>query len=198
MAYGTAQNAAQYIAAAFVGRKHAVGNHKGNAADMVGNNLQGYVGLFILAVFYAGNLSGVFNNREDKVGFKVGRLALQYGSKAFKACAGINVFIGKRGVSTVFMLVILGKYQVPDFKETIAVAAGFAVRPAAAAFFAHINVQLAVRSARAAAGFPEVFFKAYNAFIRHAYNIVPDFVCFVVSRMDGYPQFIGRQLQFFG
>ena len=140
----------------------------------------------------------MFDNRENQIGFKVGRFALQNGSKTFQTCAGINVFIGQRSVSAVVMLVILGKYQVPDFKESVAVAARFAVRFAAAAFFTHVDVDFAVRSARAAAGFPEVFFKAHNAFIGHAHNIMPDFISFVVVRVNGYPKFIGRQFQLFG
>ena len=64
MAYSAAQNAAQHIAATLVGGQNAVANHKGHAAGMVGNNLQGYIRILVLAIFYAGNLAGIFNNGE--------------------------------------------------------------------------------------------------------------------------------------
>ena len=72
----TAQDAAQYIATAFVGRQNAVANHKGHAAYMVSDNLQRNVGSLILSIFNISNFSCIFNNRENQVSFKVGRLAL--------------------------------------------------------------------------------------------------------------------------
>ena len=64
MAYSATQNAAQHIAAAFVRRQNAVADHKGHAASMVGDNLQGYVSILVLAVFHAGDLASIFNNGE--------------------------------------------------------------------------------------------------------------------------------------
>ena len=64
VAYSTAQNATQYIAATFVGGQNAIANHKGHAPSMVGNNLQGYIGILVLAIFHTGNLAGIFNNGE--------------------------------------------------------------------------------------------------------------------------------------
>ena len=72
----TAQDTAQYIATAFVGRKNTITNHKGHAAYMVSDNLQGNVGSLVLAIFNISNLSCIFNNRENQISFKVGRLAL--------------------------------------------------------------------------------------------------------------------------
>ena len=64
MTYSATQNAAQYIATTFVGGQDAIANHKGHAASVVGNNLQGYIGILVLAIFHTGNLAGIFNNGE--------------------------------------------------------------------------------------------------------------------------------------
>ena len=62
--HSAAQNAAQYITTTFVGGQNAIANHKGHAASMVSNNLQGYIGILVLAIFHTGNLAGIFNNGE--------------------------------------------------------------------------------------------------------------------------------------
>ena len=54
MSGSAAQQAAQHIASALVGRHDAVGNHKGAGLDMVCDNTQGNVGLMLLLVFLAG------------------------------------------------------------------------------------------------------------------------------------------------
>ena len=53
-----------------------------------------------------------------------------------------------------------------------------------------------VRAAGTAADFPPVILQAHNAFIRNA-HLTPQSIGFVILGMDGNPQLISGQLQFF-
>ena len=189
----TAQDAAQYIATTFVGGQNAVANHKGHAACVVSDNFKGYFRFFVSTVFDTSDFCSVFDNREHQVGFKVGRFVLEYGSKTFQTSTGIDVFVFERSVSAVFVLVVLGKYQVPKFEETVTVAAYCAIRFAAAAFFTKVNVDFGARTAGAGTDFPEVFFHADDAGRVNANIFSPDFESFVVFSVDGDPEFIYGQ-----
>ena len=189
----TAQDAAQYIATAFVGRQNTITDHKGHAAYMVSDNLQGNVGSLVLAIFNISNLSCIFNNRENQVSFKVGRLALNNTCQTLQAGAGINVLVFQRRIGAIRHLVELGEYQVPDFQEAVAVTAGAAGRFAAAALRTEVDVDFGVRAARTAANLPPVISQAYNAVFRNTYNIVPDIKSFIILSVDGDVQLISRQ-----
>ena len=56
MTNGAAQQAAQNVAAALVGRDNAVADHHNGGADVIGDNAQGNIGLVALAVVLAGDL----------------------------------------------------------------------------------------------------------------------------------------------
>ena len=193
---GTAQDAAQDIAAALIGRQDAVADHEDQAARMVRNDLQGDILLRVAVVFHAGNFRGVFHDGEHEVRLEVGRFALQYRSQAFQARAGIDVLMHQRRVRAVFVLVVLREDQVPQFQVPAAVAAGAAGRFAAAAFLAQVDVDFGARAAGAAADLPEVVLQAYDMVIGHPDDIMPDLVGLVVLRVDRDIQFVRRQFQF--
>ena len=129
-----AQDATQNVTPPQIGRQDAVADHKGQAAGMVRNYLQRHIGLRGCVVGYTAYFGSVLDNRENQVCFKVGRFALQNRSNPFQPGACINVLMFQRRVSAVFVLVKLGKYQVPQFQETPAVTVRSAVRFAAAPF----------------------------------------------------------------
>ncbi len=198
VADGPAQYPAQDVAPAFVGRQDAVADHEGDRTGVVRNDLQGNVVFGIRIVFLAGNLAGVFDDREDQVGFKVGGLFLQYRSHPFQTQAGIDVLMLQRRIAAVRLFVVLGKYQVPQFQEPAAVAARATFRTAAAPVFAQIDMDFGVRAARAATGdFPPVVFQFYDPFGRYAAHIMPQVISFLVLGIYRDPQFVGWQFQYF-
>ena len=103
----------------------------------------------------------------------------------------------ERIVFAVFRAVKLREYEVPDFEETVAVAAYAAGRRTAAAFFAEVDEDFRVRTARTAADFPEIIFQFYDVVRIDIRFSRPDFICFIIVRINGRPEFIFRQFHFF-
>ena len=184
VANSTAQDAAKYIAAAFIGRQDAISDHVCDSAGMVGNDLQRHVAIGSLAIFHTGQGRSFFDNREEKVGFKVVLFLLHDSGETFEASAGIDVFLRQRNAAAVFLLVELGKYQVPDFQETIAVAAHLVFR-IGAEFFALVVENFGVRAAGAFADFPEIIFQRIDMTFRNAYQVVPVAIGFFIIRVNG-------------
>lgn len=194
---GAAQDTAQDIAAAFVGRKDPVANHEDQAAGMVRNDLQRYILLAVAVIDDTGLPGSVFHDGEHKVRFKIGRFALQDRRQAFQAGARVDIFMLQGRVRAVFVLVVLRKNEVPQLEKPAAVAVRAAVRLAAAPFLAQVDVDFRARAAGTAADFPEVVFQADNVTVLHADDIVPNLVRFVVLGMDRDIEFVCRQFQFF-
>ncbi|MNJ43684.1 hypothetical protein D3C77_387010 [compost metagenome] len=88
-----AQQTADNISTAFIGRQHAVSNSKGNRTDMVGNNLHGYIAIFVCPIWNAGDLSRVIHDWHKQIRVKIGIHVLQNGSKPLQSCSGINIFV---------------------------------------------------------------------------------------------------------
>ena len=87
----------------------------------------------------------------------------------------------------------LSEYVVPDLHKTVAVAAGLAVRLAAAVFFAAVVVDFRAGTAGAGAMLPEVVFlaKAVDPVGGNTDLLVPDLVGFVILQIDGRIQSLG-------
>ena len=194
---GTAQDTAQDITTAFIGRQDAIGNHKSNSADMVGNDLHGHL-LARIIVIAAGNSDNFFDDWEDEVRFKVRFFLLDDRSQSFQTAARIDVLLGQRFVLAVFSAVVLGEDEVPDFQVAVAVAADGTRRFAAASFRAEVIEDFTVRTARAFADFPEVIVEFENPFVSQANHIMPVVIGFFVIGIDGDIQFIRIQFQDFG
>ena len=105
---------------------------------------------------------------------------------SFKSHSGIDVRVRKRMIFAVFILVKLRENKVPNFKESVAVAARFTIRTTAAEFFAFVVVDFGIRTRRTDFEFPEVVFfsKFYNSFSGNSDFVVPNSVCFVVLFID--------------
>ncbi|MNW53935.1 hypothetical protein D3C74_315160 [compost metagenome] len=84
---------------------------------MVSDYLESYIVFFFFTVFHSGKLSRLGNNRLEQIGVEVGIYILQDGSKTFEPCACIDIFIRKRSVAAVLIMVELREYKVPHFKE---------------------------------------------------------------------------------
>ena len=187
---GAAQQAAQNVAAALVGRDNAVADHHNGGADVIGDNAQGNIGLVALAVVLAGDLGDLVRDVAHGINVKQGADALNHAGQTLEAHAGIDVLLLQLGVVAVAVVVELGEYVVPDLHVAVAVAADGAARLAAAELGAAVVVDLRARTARTGAMLPEIVFlaEAEDALGRDADLLVPDFERLVVVNVDGRVQ----------
>ena len=178
----TAQKPAKHIAAPFIGGHYAVADHHGGAADMVGDHAQRNVDLFVFVIFHPGNAHDVFHDILHGIDFKQVVDVLRDARKTFKAHAGVDIGVGKTGVVVVPVVFKLGEHQVPKFDIAVAVAADFAVRLAAAVFFAAVIINFRAGTARTRAVLPEVvlFAEADHMVGVHADGFGPNVIRFVI------------------
>ena len=99
MAGGTAQQAAQHIAAALVLRDDAVADHKDGGADVVGDHTQGNIRFLILLVGDAGDLADLLHDVLDGVDLEEVVDTLHDAGQALQAHAGIDVLVLQAGCS---------------------------------------------------------------------------------------------------
>ena len=199
MARGSSQQAAQHVAAALVAGQHAIADHEGGGADMVGDDAQGHVFLAALAVARAGNLGDLVRDVHHRVDIKEGVNVLAHNGKTLKAHAGIDVLLLELGVVVVAVVVELGEDDVPDLHIAVAVAADGAAGLAAAVLFAAVIVNFRAGTAGAGAVLPEVVFLAEleDAVLGNADLLVPDAERLViggrrfVAGEDGWIQTVG-------
>ena len=145
---GTAEQTAQHVATTCVGRHNAVADHESGAADMVGDNTERNVNLFIFVVSYACDAANVLHDVLYGINLEQVVYALHHTSQTFQTHTGINVLVFHFGVVTVAVAVKLAEYQVPNLYIAVAVAANVAVRLAAALFRSTVKVDLRTRAAR--------------------------------------------------
>ena len=93
MARGSSQQAAQHVAAALVAGQHAIADHEGGRADMVGDDAQGNVFLAALAVARAGDLGDLVGDVHHGINVEEGVNVLAHNGKTLKAHAGIDVLL---------------------------------------------------------------------------------------------------------
>ena len=116
VARGAAQQAAQDVAAAFVGRHDAVGDGEGERAQVVGDHAHGNRG-FVLEVRLAGELGDGVDEGHEDIGVVIGGFALDDGADALEAHAGVHA-LGRQFVEgAVGLAVVLHEDVVPDFDD---------------------------------------------------------------------------------
>ena len=200
--HGTAQNATQHIAAAFVAWQHAVSDQEGAGARVVCNDAESKTAL-VLVVFLAGKLFHILKQRHKEVRVEVRVHTLHDRGDTLKPHAGINVWLWQRREVAFLVAVVLHEHEVPDLQPAVAVANAerTAVFTVAGVFFAAVVVHLAARAAWAdIAHLPEVVLlaQAQDAVFIVARHLVPDLVGFVVVLVDRDPELFLRQLQLIG
>ena len=163
VADGAPQHHAQHIALPLVGRQHAIPHEKHARADVVGDDAVGHKVGLALGVGLPGEDLCFFDDGPEKVGVVVVGHALQQGNHALEAHARIDVFGRKRLQLSIAQAVVLDEHQVPDFRETgaVAVDAADVTRHIllVAGGGAAVVVDLAAGAARAGVGHrPEVVF----------------------------------------
>ena len=195
MTNSTAENTAQYIASALIGRKNAIHNHNSHGTGMVRNNLQGNISLLAGTISHTRNLGSVLNNREQQISLKVVPYSLNHRSNTLQSHTSINILVLQIVVLAIFSSIILGKYIVPDFQIAVAVTAYTAGRAAAASFLTQINENLSIRTAWTRADFPEVIIQLYQMIWIKARLCLPESLCLSILWINRSPQLILWQFQ---
>ena len=156
-----------------------------------------------LSELFSRSLTPVSRAAAEQVDFVVGMHALQHGSNAFQAHAGIDT--GTRQARHVAggIALELHEHQVPDFDVAVAVFFGRS-RGAAPDVGTVVEEDFRARAAGTGVGhLPEVVRGVAGALVvadaddaldRNADFLGPDVVGFVVFLVDGDPQLFGRQL----
>ncbi len=200
---GAADDATQHIAAALVGRQHAVGDQKAARTDMVGHHFER--GLAFVAA--ADGLGGGGEQAFEQIDLVVGIDVLQHRAHAFKAHAGVDRRGRQRMQDAVGGAVELHEDVVPDLDVTVAIFFRRA-RWAAPDVGAVVKEYLGARATRAGITHgPEIVGSVRGAFVvanthhalgRYADFLGPDVVGFVIRGIDRDPEFVLGQLEHAG
>ena len=193
VAQGPADDPAQHIAAALVGRQDAIDDQEAAGADVVGDDPQ----RLVVQIRRGGQARSGGDQVLERVDLVVAVLALQDRGQPFQAHAGIHARRGQRCQSAVGLAVELHEHQVPDLDETVAVLVGRS-RRTTEVLLAVIVENLGTRPAGAGVGhLPEVVrgerralvvADADDALHRHADLVAPDGVGLVIGLVDGHHQ----------
>ena len=200
--HGTTEQAAKDVLATLVTGKDAVRDHKVDGTGMVGDDAQRAAGTGVIVgvIGLAADLLAQLDEMLHQIAVVIGGLVLHDSGHALQAHARIEVAVRQLRHGAVLLAVVLGKHEVPELKEAVAVAAGLAVGAAAADLLAHVKVDLGARTAGAGgAGGPEVVVlaQAGDVVLGNAQR-TPHVVGLVVLGKDGKVQAIERQLELLG
>ena len=184
MTGSAAQQAAQHVAAAFVGRQDAVANHEGSRTDVVGNNTQGDITLIALAIFGTGQLRHLVGDVHDSVNLEQAVDALHDTGQTFQTHTGINVLLAQLGIIAVTIVIKLGENVIPDLHVTVAVTANGTTGLAAAILGTTVIVDLGAGATGTGAMLPEVISlaKTENMIGGNTNLLVPDLIGFIIGR----------------
>ncbi len=187
VAHRATDNAAQHVAAPFVGRQHAVDDQEGAGADMVGDDAQRRR----LDIAVAGQLGRGLQQVLEQIDFVVGVHALHHRRHALQAHAGIDRRLGQWRHLAGGVAVELHENEVPHFDIAIAVLFR-AARRATPDFGAVIVEDFRAGSAGAGiAHLPEVVFVQTRQARRIDTDVFdPDPGRFIVADMDGDPELV--------
>ncbi|MNK89837.1 hypothetical protein D3C87_1098610 [compost metagenome] len=197
---GATDDPAQHVAAAFVGRQHAVGDQEAARTDVVGHDFQGS----LVVVGATDGLGRSAQQALEQVDFIVRVNVLQHGTDPLQAHAGIHRRRWQRMQHAIGGAVELHEHVVPDLDVTVAVFFRRA-RWAAPDVVAVIVENLGAWAARAGiAHGPEVVggvrralvvADAHHALGRNPDFLGPDVVRLVIAGVDGDPELFLRQVQ---
>ena len=202
MEHGAAEQTAKDVLAALVTGKDAVRDHKVDGTGVVGDDAQRTAGTGVIVgvVGLAADLLAQLDEVLHQIAVVVGGLVLHDSGHALQAHARIEVAVRQLRHGAVLLAVVLGKHEVPELKEAVAVAAGLAVGAAATDLLAHVKVDLGARTAGAGgASSPEVVVLAQtrDVILGNAQG-APHVMGLVVLGKDGEVQAVERQLELLG
>ena len=202
MEHGATEQAAQDVLATLVTGQDAVRDHEVDGTGVVGDNAQRAAGTGVIVgdIGLAADLLAQLDEVLHQIAVVVGSLVLHDGRHALQAHARIEVAVRQFRHGAVLLAIVLGKHEVPELQEAVAVATGLAVGLAAADLLAHIKVNLGARTAGAGgASGPEVVVLAQtgDVVLGNAQG-APHVVGLVVLGKDGEVQAVERQLELLG
>ena len=202
MEHGTAEQTAKDVLATLVAGKDAVRDHKVDSTGVVGDDAQGAAGAGVIVgvIGLTADLLTELDEVLHQIAVVVSSLVLHDSGHALQAHARIEVAVRQLRHGAVLLAVVLGKHEVPELKEAVAVAARLAVGAAATNLLAHVKVDLGARTAGAGgASGPEVVIltQAGDVVLGNAQR-TPHVVGLVVLGKDGEVQAIERQLELLG
>ena len=200
--HGAAEQAAKDVLAALVTGEDAVRDHEVDGTGVIGDDTQRAAGTGVIVgvIGLAADLLAQLDEVLHQIAVVVGGLVLHDSGHALQAHARIEVAVRQLRHGAVLLAVVLGKDEVPELQEAVAVAAGLAVGAAAADLLAHVKVDLGARTAGAGgAGGPEVVVLAQtrDVILGNAQR-APHVVGLVVLGKDGEVQAVERQLELLG
>ena len=203
VAQGTADDPAQHIPAAVIGRNHAVDDQERAGADVVGNHLERWLRQVLDAALFSINFA---RRRLDQILEQVNLVIrmhmLQHCRNPLQAHAGIDTGLGQARHVAVGLTVELHEHQVPDLDVAVTVGIGRTGR-AAGNVRAMVVEDFRARAAGAGIGhLPEivggvlgtlVVTDAHDALFGHADFVGPDVVGLVVIDVDRNPELVFGQ-----
>mmetsp|Transcript_28948 Transcript_28948/g.69138 ORF Transcript_28948/g.69138 Transcript_28948/m.69138 type:complete len:579 (+) Transcript_28948:995-2731(+) len=182
------EKAPDHVAAADVGRKHAVGDEVHSGAAVVADDLEGgLLGLGGFAVVDAGEPRGLRHDGEYEVRLVVVRGSLEDLRHALEAHARVDVLVGERRRRSVLRPVELHENHVVELDEPRVVLEVGAVL---AALGVQVVVELGARPARPRRpARPEVVLRPHapDPRLGHADLVPPDGIGLVVLLEDAHP-----------
>ena len=172
----TADDAAQHIAASFVGWNHTIGDQKRARTDVIGNYTQGRIRFIGAARCFHCRA----NQGNKQVNFVVGMHTLQNRRQTFQAHAGIHAWRRQFGHAAIGVHFKLHEDVVPNLDETVAVFFCRTGRPTPNVFTMVVK-NFRARPARPCIGHhPEVIGLVFAAFVvanaNHALRWQTDFL----------------------
>ena len=200
--HGTAEQAAKDVLATLVTGENAVRDHKVDGTRVIRDDAQGAAGTGVIVgvIGLAADLLAQLDEVLHQIAVVISGLVLHDGGHALQTHARIEVAVRQLRHGAVLLAVVLGKHEVPELKEAVAVAAGLAVGAAAADLLAHVKVDLGARTAGAGgASGPEVVVLAQtrDVILGNAQG-APHVMGLVVLGKDGEVQAVERQLELLG
>ena len=196
MAHGAAHDAAQDIAAAFIGRQHAVRNQEGGGPQVIGDDAVAESGL-------AGGLhaAGGFRRRDqvtEQVHIVIVGDALQNGGDALQPHAGVNRRLGQVEAGLFVHLLELHEDEIPEFQITVAVFVGRTWRAAGHGWALVKEDFRAIAAGAGRAHGPQIVGVADDAVIAEAGDLLPQSAGLFVGRVDRDQQLVLGQADHLG
>ncbi|MBA7467068.1 hypothetical protein ES707_02264 [subsurface metagenome] len=165
---------------------------------MLGDDPHTVIVIIIKTIFLPRQLRYKLYQWSKEVGLIDRGLALYHSGRSLQAHTGINTRLGQQGALAFFVLVILDKHQVPDFRKAAAFAVGGTRRLPAAKLRAKVIVYFAAgpTGPGITGRTPEVilFAKPQYPIFRYT-QLPPDMERFVVIKENSYPQALRWQFQ---
>ena len=196
--HGAAHDAPQNVAAALVGRQHAVGDEEAGRAQVVGDDAEG--GNVVVAGPAAERRGGRVDQMAEQVGLEDALDALQDRGHALEPHARIDRGPRQGNLLARLRLVELHEDQVPELEEAVAILLRTAGR-AAPDMLAAVDEDFRTRAARPGiAHGPEIVAggDADDALVREAGDLLPQRGRLVVGVVDRDEQLVLRQAEILG